>query len=156
MEKAIHLTNLNNLKHFQKGMYQRVYWGTEFCQNLIPTNKDTNRIIRFIRKNHLKFTFVTPFVTERGLNRLNNLFCWLKNKKVDCEIIVNDWGVLAVLYSKFRGYFRIALGRLLVRQQRDPAMKRVLEKQLPFAFKGKDGKIRIIVHRPPAEYIKKE
>ena len=36
-----------------------------------------------------------------------------------------------------------------MRQQRDPAMKNVIEKQPIFPIKGKDGKIRIIVHRPP-------
>jgi len=94
---------------------------------------------------------VTPFVTERGLKKLSAIFCYLKKKKVDSEIVINDWGALEYLYSEFKSYFLLSLGRLLVRQQREPAMKRVLEKQLPFAIKGKDRKIRIILHRPPAK-----
>lgn len=149
MEKAIHITSLKNLKYLQKGGYQRIYWGIEFCQNLIPALKDTKKILEFVKKKNLKFTLVTPFVTEGGLKRLSEIFVWFKKRKISCEIVVNDWGILEYLHSEFKGYFELSLGRLLVRQQRDPAMKRVLEKQLPLAIKGKDGKIRIIVHKIP-------
>ena len=149
MEKTIHITSLKNLRYFQKGRYKRIYWGVEFCQNLIPTLKDTREILRFINKNSLNFTLITPFVTEKGLKRLNEIFHWLKKQKIIPEIVVNDWGVLDCLHSEFGNYFDLALGRLLVRQQRDPAMQRVLQKQLPFAVKRKDGKISIIIHKPP-------
>ena len=149
MEKTIHITSLKNLRYFQKDRYKRIYWGVEFCQNLIPTLKDTREILRFINKNSLNFTLITPFVTEKGLKRLNEIFHWLKKQKIIPEIVVNDWGVLDCLHSEFGNYFDLALGRLLVRQQRDPAMQRVLQKQLPFAVKRKDGKISIIIHKPP-------
>jgi hypothetical protein len=149
MEKAIHISNPRNLKYFHKGEYQRIYWGVEFCQNLIPTLTDTERILKFVKENSLKFTYISPFVTENGLKRLNKIFNWFKRQKVSPEIVVNDLGVLECLHSDFRNYFDLALGRLLVRQQRDPAMQRVLQKQLPFAVKRKDGKISIIIHKPP-------
>jgi hypothetical protein len=151
IEKAIHLTNLKNLRYYKKNEYQRIYWGVEFCQNLIPTIQDTEEILRFVRENNLKFSLVSPFVTEYGLKRLKRIFSWLKNKKMNCEIIVNDWGVLQCLHTEFKRLFKPVFGRLLVRQQRDPAMKNVLEKQPIFPIKGKDGKIRIIVHRPPSK-----
>ena len=149
MEKAIHITNLRNLKYFQKGKYQRIYWGVEFCQNLIPSLADTEQILRFVKKNNLEFSFVSPFVTEYGLDKLRRIFNWLKEKRINCEIVVNDWGALGCLHREFRRLFEPVFGRLLVRQQRDPAMKKVIEKQPIFPVKGKDGKIRIIVHRPP-------
>ncbi len=150
MERAIHITNLKNLKYFQKDKYHRLYWGAEFCQNLIPTLTDTGKILRFAKGNNLNLSFVSPFVTEQGLRRLNKMFGWLKKQRVrNLEIVVNDWGVLECLNREFKGSFEIALGRLLVRQQRDPATKRVLEKQPPFAIRGKDGKIRIVVHKVP-------
>jgi len=151
MEKAIHIISLKNLKYFKNHEYQRIYWGVEFCQNLIPTLSDTKRVLEFIKKNNLKFTLVTPFVTEQGLKRLKEIFSWLKKQNVNSEIVVNDWGALDYLHNGFSKYFGFALGRLLVRQQRDPMIKKVLEKQLPFAVKGKDGKINIIVHQPPAK-----
>jgi len=149
IEKAIHIANLENLKYFQKGKYQRIYWGVEFCQNLIPALRDTKKILEFVKKYRLKFSFVTPFVTAKGLKKLKEIFSWLKSKKINCEIVVNDLGVLECLYNEFSKYFELALGRLLMRQQRDPAMRKVLEKQQTLAVKGKDGKIRIIVHKLP-------
>lgn len=151
IEKAIHITNLKNLKYFQKEKYQRIYWGVEFCQNLIPTVADTEEILKFIIKNNLKFSFVTPFVTGYGLERLRRIFYWLNKRRVSCEVVVNDWGALGCLHTEFRRIFEPVFGRLLVRQQRDPAMKGVLEKQPAFAVKAKDGKISIIVHRPPGK-----
>lgn len=151
MEKALHITRLNGLKYFQKGKYQRIYWGPEFCQNIIPTIGETTGILRFTKQNNLELSIVTPFVTERGLRILKKMFNWIKGQKIkNPEIIVNDWGVLECLNMEFRGIFEISLGRLLVRQQRDPAMKTILEKQLPFWVKKKDGNIAIFVHRPPS------
>lgn len=122
----------------------------EFCQNLIPTLTDTGKILRFAKENSLNLSFVSPFVTEQGLRRLNKMFEWLKKQEIkNLEIVVNDWGVLKCLTMKFKGVFEIALGRLLVRQQRDPMTKKTLEKQPPLAIRGKDGKIGIIVHKLP-------
>ncbi|MDD5477758.1 MAG: hypothetical protein PHG87_06155, partial [Candidatus Omnitrophica bacterium] len=150
MEKAIHITNLGNLKYFQKDKYQRLYWGIEFCQNLIPLLTDTEKVLGFAEDNNLSLSFVSPFVAECGLKRLKEIFCWFRKQKVkDLEIIVNDWGVLEYLRTEFNGTFEIALGRLLARQQRDMGIKKVLEKQPPIAVRGKDGKINIIIHKVP-------
>lgn len=153
MEKAIHITKLDNLKYYNSD-YCRIYFGAEFCQNLIPSIVSLERALNFTRKRDLRFTFVTPFVTEPGLNRLNELFQFLKTRLKDCEIVVNDWGVLEVLSTKFRG-FKLSLGRLLTRQSRDPAMANVLEKQLPFVFRDKDGKITVIAHIPPGKHYQR-
>ena len=147
MEKAIHITKLENLKHWRP-VYKRLYWGVEFCQNLIPAIADTEKVIGFVQDNKLDFTFVSPFVTEKGLDRLDEIFKGVKKNKVNCEIVVNDWGVLYRLHQRFDGVFDIALGRLLTRQERDPAIKRVIEKQIPTAVRRKDGKIAIFIHRP--------
>ncbi len=152
MERAIYITDLKNLKYFRKGRFQRIYWGPEFCQNLIPGIQDIEKVLRFAKENSLKITLVTPFVTQPGLKRLKEIFAWLKRKKVErIEIVVNDWGVLECLRKEFTGCFEIALGRLLSKQQRDPSIKRVLEKQPIFPVKGKDGKICIFAHKPPCK-----
>ncbi len=151
MEKALHVNRLNGLKYFRKGKYQRIYWGPEFCQNLIPTIKQTREILQFTEQNNLELSIVTPFVTERGLIILKNIFNWLKGQKIKkLEIIVNDWGILECLNREYKGIFEISLGRLLVRQQRDPAVKTNLKKQVPFLMKNKDGNIDIFVHRTPS------
>lgn len=151
MEKALHITNLKGLKVFRKGKHHRIYWGVEFCQNLIPTLADTEKILGFTRENGLEFSLVTPFVTEYGLKKLNKIFLWFKKRKAACEVVINDWGVLQLLASEYHNFFDLALGRLLTRQQRDPAMGRVLEKQTPSATRTKDGRILIIAHQAPKE-----
>ena len=152
MEKALHIIRLEGLKYFQKDKYQRIYWGPEFCQNIIPTVEETKGILLFIKENDLKLSVVTPFVTEQGLRILKNMFNWLKGQKINNpEIIVNDWGVLECLNMEFNGIFEISLGRLLVRQQRDPTIKTILRKKLPFWTKNKAGDIAIFVSRRPCK-----
>ncbi len=153
MERAIHITNPDNLK-FYTPQYNRIYFGTEFCQNLIPTAKDLKKVLQFSGKNALQFTFVTPFVTAKGLTGLERLLGILKTKQKKCEVVVNDWGVLELLSRKYKN-FKPALGRLLTRQNRDPAMAKVLEKQLPYGVRMKDGRIRIVAHVPPGERYQK-
>lgn len=148
MERAIHVSNLRNLKYFKKVGYQRLYWGIEFCQNLIPSLRDTKQILKFTKRRSLKFSLVTPFVTNKGLDKLKEIFFYLKENSVKCEVIVNDWGVLYYLYREFYRYFELALGRLLTRQQRDPSMKIILEKQPPYAGRDKKyGKLVIVLHK---------
>ena len=156
MEKAIYISSIKNLKYFNKVEYQRIYFGAEFCQNLIPDLKDIGKILTFAVKNKVKFSLITPLVTDNGLRKLNEAFSYLKKNNVECEIIVNDWGVLECLHAEFNKYFKLALGRLLVRQQRDPSMKIVLEKQPPYATRDeKTGKISIVIHKPPGELYQK-
>ena len=137
LERALFTNRFENIKKD----IDRIYFGNEFCENLIPTISTLKKIYLSAKVQNKKFTFVTPFVTEYGLKRLSEIFLWLKKRETECEIVVNDWGVLEYLHRELKGYFELSLGRLLVRQQRDPAMQKVLEKQLPFAIKGKDGKI---------------
>jgi hypothetical protein len=149
MEKALHTTKIDNLRYYNPD-YHRIYFGPEFCQNLLPSKENLEKAIDFANKKALKFTFVTPFVTELGLYRLNGLFQFLKTRLKDCEIVVNDWGVLEVLSKRYRT-FNLSIGRLLNKQNRDPSMERVLEKQIPSAARKKDGRIFILVHIPPGK-----
>ena len=86
MEKTIHITNLKNLKYFQQNQYQRIYWGVEFCENLIRSLKDTALILKFSRKNNLAFSFITPFITNYGLERLKPVFTLFKQEKINIQI----------------------------------------------------------------------
>jgi len=112
--------------------------------------KDTENALRYTQSKKLSFSFVTPFVTERGLKKIVETFQWFKKNNVRCEIVVNDWGVLERLNSKFRSFFTLALGRLLVRQQRDPAINRIVCRQSPVSFKDDNGKTNILVHELPS------
>lgn len=148
-QKAIHITNSSGLHRANIKGYQCLYWGAEFCQQLIPTIKDTSRALAFAKRQGLEFVLMTPFVTDAGLDKLQKIFAFLEKEKQFCEIVVNDWGVLEHLHSNFRRFSRLALGRLLVRQFREPDINNTIKKQELFFGKATDGRLVIMAHRPP-------
>ncbi len=97
----------------------RLYFGHETCQRALPLPGGLVEAINESKKRRMKFTLVTPYVTEKGLEKLTVLFRVLVNVKPFCEVVVNDWGTLYLLRRNFPS-FRPVLGRLLNKMLRDP------------------------------------
>ncbi|MFH1641574.1 MAG: hypothetical protein ABIC04_01610 [Nanoarchaeota archaeon] len=127
MEKVIFITQKELLKYWSK-KYNRIYFGIEFCQNLIPKLKEVQEVFEFTQKHGIGFSYVTPFVTEKGLKKLEEHFQYLKRKKKNIEIVINDLGILRLLSKKFKGIFTLILGRLLIKHKRDPTIFKFLDK----------------------------
>lgn len=123
MEEAIFISRTQNLKYVTL-RYKRLYFGNEFCERLIPELNELKRVIRFCDKNRLDFSLVTPYLTNRGLAVIEELFIWLQSNKISCEVIVNDYGLLDLLNEKYRT-LQPVLGRLLSKQKRDPRIARL-------------------------------
>ena len=138
MEHAIHIIQTDDRNYVRTGPIDRLYWGTEFCRDLIPPIEDTISMMVFASNRRLGFTFVTPYVDEEGLQRLEETFDWCLRKSVTCEVVVNDWRVLDLLKGKEEQFTPI-LGRLLVRQQPDPSVLASLEGLEGESFLGEDG-----------------
>ena len=149
MERALHITKQSQLRYYNK-KYNRLYFGIEFCQNLIPSVSQLEESLLFVKNNKIAFTLVTPFVTEEGLSRLDKIFKLLDSVMKGCEVVVNDWGVLELLCHDYPS-FSLSLGRLLTRQNRDPAIKQIFKKHIPKWIKTKDGKIKIFVQELPSQ-----
>ncbi len=113
MEKAVLLSKADDLYLLPDG-YSRLYFGCESCERRIPSEEEISIAAKAASSRGMGFSFVTPFVTEKGLERLSGLFDSLPRGS---EVIVNDWGVLKLLSSYS---FPLCLGRLLTKQQRDP------------------------------------
>ncbi|MBU1367714.1 MAG: hypothetical protein ABIK26_02775 [Candidatus Omnitrophota bacterium] len=126
MERAIFITKPNQLKYVD-GKYSRLYYGREFCERLIPSSDELDGILSFVRKNKLDFSLVAPYVTNAGLKKLQVLLELLKAKTVNCEIIVNDWGVLNLVNCKYPNLMPV-LGRLLTKQKRGPRLAKLLNR----------------------------
>ncbi len=145
MERAIFITKISQLKYVN-GEYSRLYYGNEFCERLIPSARDLEETLSFIQKKRMDFTLVTPYITNFGLERLKPLLELLKNKKIECESVINDWGVLNLVN---RRYFNLTpvLGRLLTKQKRGPRLIKLLKRKTrPRLIKDpRDPKIRHIV-----------
>ncbi len=99
--------------------FTRVYFGHEFCAKALTGSDTMLKAIKRCRRADMNFTLVTPYVTERGLEKVRELLSELKHALPFCEVVVNDWGVLNLLRSRFPT-FKPVLGRLLNKIWRDP------------------------------------
>jgi hypothetical protein len=108
----------------------RIYSGNEFCENLIPTLASLKKNYLFARSICKEFTFVTPFVTNAGLKKLERLLGFL-NDQDKIEVVFNDWGVLKLIKERFNDLEPV-LGRLLTKQHRDPRMVQIFHDKRKF------------------------
>ena len=125
MEKAALISNLGSLPLITP-QHQRLYFGPEFCQYLLPSPPELKEALNFSRQRRLSFTLVTPFVTEEGLKKLIPLWEVLKDWG-NPEVVVNDWGVLCFLREN-HPEFSLVLGRLLSKQKRGPRLLNIKDK----------------------------
>jgi len=128
MERVIFITKINQLKYVTS-RFSRLYFGIEFCERLIPSLDDLKKMLCYIQRKGLNISLVSPYVTNIGLGRLKTLFEFLKSEKINCEVIINDWGVLNLINRKYPNLTPV-LGRLLTKQKRCPRLIRLLKRQL--------------------------
>jgi len=130
MEKAVFVTNARGLGEVPDG-YARLYFGIEFCERLLPTQGELAQALDAAAQRGMAFTFVTPFLTDAGMEKAEALMAFLRGAGRDVEVVVNDFGLLHALHQQ--GWKApLALGRLLTKQKRGPRILNVL-KQLPAA-----------------------
>jgi hypothetical protein len=98
-----------------------LYFGSEFCQELIPGIKDVEAFCTHCTEHGLEAVLLTPLVTHKGLNRLDRLFGSLASQGLCPAVVFNDWGVLELLRKKHPS-FPLRMGRLMNRGLRDPRL----------------------------------
>lgn len=98
-----------------------LYFGTEFCQELIPGIKDAAAFCAHCTAHGMEAVLLTPLVTHKGLTRLDRLFGDLTWRGMFPAIVFNDWGVLELLREKYPS-FPLRMGRLMNRGLRDPRL----------------------------------
>jgi hypothetical protein len=108
------------------GKFDRLYFGTEFCERLLPTPKLLEQVFNKSRDAALCFTLLTPFVTDAGMKNLVPLLEWLDVNSEATEVVVNDFGVLHLLRNEYPSLIPV-LGRLLTKQKRGPRLIRILD-----------------------------
>ncbi|MBN2108397.1 MAG: hypothetical protein JW832_13310 [Deltaproteobacteria bacterium] len=133
MEQAVYIHCSDQLRYLSDD-FTRLYFGAEFCERLIPPRLELQTALRSARERSLGFTFMTPFVTNRGLEQLEELLAVLEQSLPDAEVVVNDWGVLQLLRSE-HPRLRPVLGRLLNKSKRGPRLMNIFE-QLPAETKS--------------------
>ena len=118
MERAVYVARAASLR-LAEGDYTRLYFGTEFCQRLIPTPKELGKAIDHAAAHEMTFTLMTPYVTAEGLASLDPLLDVLAERLPDAEVVINDWGTLHLLEERSAALSPV-LGRLLTKQKRGP------------------------------------
>ncbi len=83
MEQAVYISTIDQL-HYLSDDFTRLYFGAEFCERLIPSRQELETALRNARERSLGFTFMTPFVTNRGLELLEELMHMLAQILAGC------------------------------------------------------------------------
>lgn len=112
-------------EQFGRIVFTRFYYGEEFCEKALSGKPDLIRALRASEEAGMKFTYVTPYVTEKGLLKLQDLLGLLAGEKPGTEVVINDWGVLDWLVEHQPTLTPI-LGRLMNKILRDPRMPKGL------------------------------
>jgi len=117
LQPYLHLTTQLIAEQFGEIEFTRCYFGNEFCEHLIPSLKALQSALDAAQAQNLSFTFLTPYVTNEGLQALRPLFALLAPH--NAEVVFNDWGVLNLLRREFPTLIPVQ-GRLLNKSLRDP------------------------------------
>jgi hypothetical protein len=133
MERALFIAKSKNLKYFSSHL-TRLYFGNEFCQRLLPSKKDVDRVMEFVKEKKCEFTLVTPYVTNEGLQNWKGIIEQVAAIDPRCEVIFNDWGLFRILQDISPG-LKPVLGRLMTKIKRGPRLMKVMEKLPPDALK---------------------
>ena len=72
----------------------RVYFGHETCEKLLPDFKDISQMIQDAQNTALKLTFVTPFLSETGIEKVIVFLNQLNDATSTFEVVISDWGLL--------------------------------------------------------------
>ena len=99
----------------------RLYIGDEFCIHRLPSIDELDTICQLVKRENRDLTFLTPPLTDDGMDRCRPLFDFLNERGLRTEVVVNDWGVLFFLKEKYP-LFQLSVGRLLNKGFKDPRL----------------------------------
>ncbi|MGE4443587.1 MAG: hypothetical protein AB7E37_01170 [Candidatus Altimarinota bacterium] len=106
-----------------------IYYGSDNCEYLIPYKHEVEKAIEKFREFDKKypphktriFTLVTPYVGNKMLEKLEESLSYLNELKIKnpIEIVVNDFGVLRLLTTKYTN-LKISFGRVIHKLLKTP------------------------------------
>ena len=69
----------------------RLYIGDEFCIHRLPNPAELDTLCQLAKEKNRALTFLTPPLTDAGIDRCRPLFDILKDMDHGSEVVVNDW-----------------------------------------------------------------
>ena len=140
MKFGIQISEVNKLPHdpreicgpewqeiLPEGSLHSLYFGSEFCQDLLPTVKQAHAFCELANASNLEGVLQTSMVTPQGLNRIDTLLTKLTKRGLVPAVVFNDWGVLSLLRKDYP-QLKVRAGRLINRALRDPRMADKIQK----------------------------
>lgn len=112
MEKAIIIYNFKNFKISKLKNFDRIYYGNEFCPNLLPEVNEIKQNLKFIKKINKPISLLTSYVGNDDLAKYKSVINYLVKQKIIDEIIVNDLGIFNFCQNKYPN-IKLVFGRFL-------------------------------------------
>lgn len=106
------------------GSLRAIYFGSEFCEDLIPRLKKALDFCYWAYEAGLEAVMLTPIVTQKGLKQVAQLYEGIKSEGWNPSVVFNDWGVFNLFRYSYPSV-QLHAGKLLNRALRDP---RLIEK----------------------------
>lgn len=126
IERTIYISDIDHLK-FCTEPYTRLYFGAEFCDNLLPSSDDIKQVLNFCINRNINFTLVLPWCQERSVPYAIEA---LESLPKATEVVFNDWGIWTLMQEKFKNKeFKCVLGRLLNKTRSDPRAQYLTEQK---------------------------
>lgn len=134
-----------------EGFLRSLYFGSEFCQDLLPAVKKAKQYCTMAMEAGLEAVLLTPVATPFGVDRVGRLLSELAESGLAPSVVFNDWGVHEML-RRYHPALRLRAGRLLNRGLRDP---RLAEKLSPPSIlrSGRAQRLRALLERYQVDAI---
>lgn len=104
----------------------RLYIGNQFCPYLIPGQELLPAMLEKASREHVAVTVVFSYMREEQIAQMETLFAqlahWCRERKIQLEIVANDWGMLSML-GRYPDCFLPVMGVLLNKRRKDPRMQ---------------------------------
>ncbi len=108
---SVQVENLNMLNEALNSDCNDVRFGSDFCEWKIPSLAILKKAYRLVNDAGKNFTYVTPLVASKSLDKLEQQINFLAEEK-KMRIVVNDLGVLRLV--KHHLNLKPHLGRILI------------------------------------------
>ncbi|MGM5483865.1 MAG: hypothetical protein ACQER9_03030 [Nanobdellota archaeon] len=117
MEYGIKINDIKNLNAENLKKFKYIYFGSEFCERKLPSLDYCKKIISFSNNNNKIPVFLTPPMTDKYIEKANNLINNLVKENPKLQITLNDFGLLNKLKNL---NINLNLGRLMIKMKKGP------------------------------------
>ena len=108
MKFTVQAETMNLLREALSSGCDRIRFGSEFCEQKIPSLKQLEEAYNEAKKNGKSFSYILPILSNKGIEKIRKQLEFIKICN-DIELIVGDLGLINILQKQ--GDFKIRLGR---------------------------------------------